>query len=261
MKKLSKIVVVGLTVLAFAGLSFNAVADSHEAPGNMAETWIVNIKPDMAAEFEAAFKNHMAVRTAAAEDRDWNVYSPAVGSDLGFYAIRTCCNHWADFDGYDVWEMENPGVGADWDANVDQFVASYEHYFTNLDFENSNWPEDGAEFPLIGVTYWYVKPGAAGAMNAAKAKMSQLAKEHGWPRNWSWGSGVGGSPSISLASPFENWAGMQAPEQNFADFLTEHMGSQEAALELLSTFSTSASSSTYTVYRHRPDLTATDSED
>jgi hypothetical protein len=34
------------------------------------------------------------------------------------------------------------------------------------------------------------------------------------------------------------------------------MGSQEEALELLNTFSTSAKGSTYTIYRHRKDLSS-----
>ena len=84
--------------------------------------------------------------------------------------------------------------------------------------------------------------------------MSSLAKEHGWPRHWSWSSRTGGNGGISIASPYENFAGMEPPEQSFGEFLIEHMDSPEEAAELLSNFSTSFKSSTYTVYRLRDDL-------
>jgi hypothetical protein len=242
-------------VICILGLSSQAIADDHEAPPNMADMWVVHVKTGMAAEFEAAFNEHMAYRAEHGDPRTWNVFTVAVGSDLGSYSIRACCFNWADFDAYDAWNAES-NAGQHWNENVDQFVESYEHYFSAIDFENSNWPEGDNNFSLFGVTNWRVKPGAGGAMNAAKAKMSSMAKEHGWPRHWSWSSGIGGSPGLSLVAPFDNYAGMKAPEQSFAEFLTEHMGSQEEALELLNTFSTSAKGSTYTIYRHRKDLSS-----
>ena len=67
MKMLSKSLFIGVCVLAFAGLSFNAAADSHEAPPNLANLWVVHVKSGMSAQFEAAFKEHMAFREAAGD--------------------------------------------------------------------------------------------------------------------------------------------------------------------------------------------------
>ena len=137
---------------------------------------------------------------------------------------------------------------------MDQYVQSYNHTFTVADDENSHWPEGETNFTLFGVTTWKLKPGSFGQMNAAKAKISSLAKEHGWPRYWAWNSPVAGDSDLSLVSPFNNYAEMAPPEQGFLAFLTEHMESAEAAQELLGSFSTSFSDSSYTVYLLREDL-------
>jgi len=246
--------------LCMFGATLNAIAEEEATPPNLANMWVVHVKANMAGEFEAAFKEHIAFREEQGDPNSWNVFTVAVGSDLSTYSIRSCCHDWADFDSYEAWEAE-AGAGTHWNANVDQFVNSYEHYFSAIDFENSNWPEAGTEVNFVGVTYWNVKPGAGAGMNAAKAKMSTLAKEHGWPRNWSWASPIGGGGGLVLVSPFATYADMQAPEQNFADFLTEHMGSEEAAIELLNGFSSSASDSNYTIYRYRKDLSSPSDEE
>ena len=260
MKNVSKLLFIGICVLAFAGLSFNAVADSHESPPDKADLWIVHVKPGKAGEFEAAYKAHLEFRAEKGDPRDWETYTVAVGDDLGSYGIRFCCVDWADADAYDAWSAE-AGAGDHWNANVDQYIKRYEHYYTAIDFENSHWPEGETNFSLFGVTRWELKLGSFQQMNDAKTKMSSLAKEHGWPRYWSWSSRVGGTGGISIVSPYENYAGMEPPEQSFTEFLIENMDSPEEALGLLNSFSTSFSSSTYTVYRLRDDLSMSSDEE
>ncbi len=257
MKLLTKVFFLACCIL---GINLNAVAEEHETPPNLADMWVVHVKANMGPAFEAAFKEHLAFRQEQGDPREWKTYTVEAGGDMDTYSIRSCCHHWADFDAYDAWSGEAE-VGAHFNANVDQYVASYEHFFSAIDFENSNWSEDVTDVNFVGVTSWKIKPGAEGGMEAAKAKMSSLAKEHGWPRNWAWGSSIVGPPLLTIASPFSDFAGMEAPEQNFLEFLTEHMGSQEEADELLSSFSTSAKGSSYTIYRYREDLSSPSDEE
>jgi hypothetical protein len=254
MKFSMKSLALGLCMLALFGLPVVMQAQEGDAnPPNKADLWVIHVKTGMAAEFEAAFTAHLAFRAEKGEPRAWNTYTVAIGDDLGAYGIRFCCVHWADVDKYVAWSEES-GVDAHWNENVDQYVDSYEHYFSTQDFKNSNWPEGDTKFTLFGVTTWQVKQGADRTMNEAKAKLSSLAKEHGWPRHWAWNSRIGGSSTLAIVSPYENYAGMEPPEKSFAEFLTEHMDSPEEAIELLGSFSKSFKSSEYTVYRLREDL-------
>jgi len=261
MKISMKLLAFGFCLVAFVGLPFVAQAQDEEAdPPNMADLWIVHVEAGKSAAFEEAFKSHIAFRAENGDPRAWNTYTVAVGEDLGAYGIRFCCIDLADADSYDAWDAE-AGAGEHWNANVDQYVDSYEHYYTTTDFENSNWPEGETNYSLFGVTRWVLKQGAFRQMNEAKGKMSSLAKEHGWPRYWSWQSQIGGSNVISIVSPYENYAGMEPPEQSFFEFLVEHMESPEAAGELLGSFSSSFKSSSYTVYRLRDDLSMSADEE
>lgn len=250
-----------ICLLALASLPFVAQAQDDEADSpDKADVWVLHVKSGMSGAFEEVFKTHLAFRAEKDDPRAWNTYTVAIGDDLGSYTIRYCCVDWADADSYAAWETE-AGVYAQWNENVDQYVDSYEHYYNVIDFENNNWPAGEVNFTLIGLTRWELKPDAFDQMNKAITRISSLAKEHGWPRYWSWSSRIGGSSTIAIASPFENYAAMEPPEQSFAEFLTEHMDPPDAAMELLNSFSASFKSSNYTVYQLRDDLSMSSDEE
>ncbi len=247
----------GLWALAFAfcvPLALQAAEHEEKAPPPpLADLWIVHVKAGHTGEFETQFKAHLAVREEAGDPRAWQVFTPVVGEDMSHYAIRYCCNDWAGQDAYDAWSLEASAVQEHWNANVHPHVASYQHYLDLMDYQNSNWPDENPGWQYFGVTRWDVKPGGYAAMNAAREKMSQMAIEHEWPRHWSWINTIGGSGGVVLVSPHVNYASMAPPEQGFAAFAAEHMGEEEAG-EVLSAFSSNLMNSSYTIYRHRKDL-------
>lgn len=57
-------------------------------------------------------------------------------------------------------EDAEKGFGANWMANVDQYVDHYHHYIEVADYENSDWPADLGQKPYYGVTSWAVKDNA-----------------------------------------------------------------------------------------------------
>ena len=156
---------------------------------------------------------------------------------------------------YGAWH-EKVKAGDHWNENVDPHVASYQHYLEEIDHKNSNWPE-GTDSTLVGVTRWVPKPGHSAAIAKSKGELSQMAKENGWPREWSWGERIGGGPQHFLASPHSSYAGFAPPEQSFMEFLTEHTGSEETAGKMLQDFSSNFEKSYYTIYRHNKEMSMT----
>ena len=84
-----------------------------------------------------------------------------------------------------------------------------------------------------------------------------MALSEGWSEagnSWLWLSRVGGKPIIMVVTPFSDYADMQPPEPSFFEFISEKMGSEEAAGALFDTFGSGLAGSDYTVWQHRPDL-------
>ena len=259
MKKRNLLITMFLTFVWLAA-PLAVLADSHEPAGNVSDSWYIMPKDGMNEEFVAAFKEHIAYRAEQGDPRDWSTYVPTVGSYMGYYIVRYCCSTWAERDAYDEWNAESK-AGDHFNENVDPYVQKYKHYLGEVDFENSNWPDDGSDHSLVGVTRWHPKPGMGRTITETKNKMSEMAKEHGWPFHWAWSWRIGGEGSLSLASPYKNWAGMADPEQSFYEFLAEKMESEEEAGTLLNTFSTSFENSTYTIYRRIDDMSMEHNED
>ena len=244
----------GFTILVFMTMALFAVNAEDAAPPpneNIAESWTMTPKAGMANEFETALKAHMDFRASKADPRQWDTYTPYVGDDLGFYVVRSCCASWAAIDGYSQWQND-AGTQAHWNANVDQYVASYAHAFFAVDMENSNW-KSNPDYRFVGVTNFKPKRGSSEALNSAIKQMSTHAKEGGWPRSWAWTWQIGGNGGLSLASPMMSLAEMQQ-DQPFSKFLAEKMRSEKKAKALLKEYNEQFEESSYTIYAHRKSL-------
>lgn len=245
-----------LLLMAGTGLALNVSADGHggeqSSPPNLAEIWIVKPQSGHSQEFEAALRDHIAERKKAGDPRAWQTYTVEVGEDIGTYGVRYCCFDWADQDAYHEWSRGTE-LQKHWNENVHPHVASYEHYFDVIDHENSHWPADGGGWNFVGVTKWRPKSGEGMARRAALSKMTGTAKEHGWEGRWVFMNSVGGPESLLLAVPFDNYADMAPPEVSFYEFMSEHLGEEEAQA-VFNQFSSSFWGSEYTIYRLRHDL-------
>jgi hypothetical protein len=248
MKRLS--ILASLMLVMMTAMPMLALAEDE--PGNLADMWVVTIKTGHTAAFEESLKAHMTFRSENGDTRDWQTFTVVAGDDLSKYYIRYCCFKWPDQDAYDALSDEK-GLGAHWMENADQHVSGYEHYFSSIDRENSNWPADAGDFKYFGVTDWTPKPGNAGQRSAAMSTFTATANENGWDRIWSWSWRIGGSDQLSLVIPYKDFAAMVPPEQSFFEFMVEHAG-EEAAKETFKNFSSSFWGSSYTIYAHRPDL-------
>ncbi len=65
---------------------------------------------------------------------------------------------------------------------------------------------------------------------------------------------------MMIVSSYANYAEMEPPETSFYDFIVGELG-EEAAGKMFADFSSGYSSSDYTIWEHRPELSAAPSED
>jgi len=231
-------------------------ADNNETPDPLTDVWYIVPKEDMEAQFEAAVKAHNKFRVESGESREWSIYVPVIGHNMNIYQFRSCCHSFADLDTYQAEGMEK-GLGAHWNENVHQYVDHYHHYLERNDWEHSHMPEDGGPHKYYGVVSRVWKQGAGPGPNDARKRFSKIAKEQGWAddHQWLWLSRMGGKPVMMLVSPMENFADMAPSDPSFYDFLSEKLGSEDAADELFAEFSSGFESSDYTVWTEREDLT------
>lgn len=225
--------------------------DDHVKPADLADVWTFTAKAGADAQFEAAIKAHTAKRAELNDPRSWNVHVPVTGDNMSEYVIHYCCFKWADQDAYEAWSRESQ-VSSHFQEVAAEHLEDMFHGFARIDMENSHWGEDTVA-NFVGVTHWTVS-GDYQAMDTARGTISSLAKEHGWDRHWAWSESIGGSDTLSLATPYANYAGMEPGEESFMAFLARHMKSEKKAMELMNSFSSNLSDSHYTIYRHRADL-------
>ena len=242
--------------LLFAIVSTQA---QDESPPNVADLWIFTVDYPNSAAFEEAFKTHLAARKEAGDPRDWQTYTVVAGGEMDTYGAHYCCVKWADADAYAEWSQSS-GILDHWDEHVAQYVDDYSHQFQYFDLDNSTWLGDPTDYRYFGVTTWRLKPGKTRIRQAAIKALSAVGKEHGWSRSWAWTSSVGGDASLSIVTPYANFADMEPPEQSFFEFATEHLGAEETA-RLFDDFGSSVMSSEYTIFERRPDLSMSDGED
>lgn len=228
---------------------------AQEAPGPLSEMWIVTPKEGHSTQFVASIKEHMALRSKQGDPRQWEVYTPLLGDELGRFAIRACCFNWADLDAYTAWDESKTEVFEHFNENVAPLVAKAEHYFDEIDWAHSHW-NDGS-YRYFSITEFIPKAGHANQFKGARLKLSRIAIEQGWANDehsWLWLSRIGGKPAVSMVVPHENYAAMASGDEAFFQFLASKLGSSEAAMELMQDFSGSSWGSQYQIWEHHPDL-------
>lgn len=237
-----------LTIALSLLVALSITARAEQTPvTNIAEVWVMVPVEGMEEKFEEAFKDHLEYRQDKEDPREWNTYRPLLGKYLNKYHVRTCCVAWGDLDKYKEWANKN-NISQHWNDKVAQYVASYEHYFFELDMENSNWPEDNSKFMYFGVTEFHGKFGKDGSIEQSKKVLSDNAKEMNWPYFWSWSRRIGGKGGIGLVIPYTNYEGMERPEVTFYEALSKHLGSQEKAEEIFEDWDDNFKGSKYNIY-------------
>lgn len=241
------------TALAFA---LPVAVQADDTPPPLAEMWLVTPKASQAAEFRKALVEHMAFRSEHEDPRNWEVYTPMLGDDLGRYGIRYCCFEWADQDSYDAWQDEAVEVSKHFLETVAPLTEKWAHYFEDINWGDSHWVASDTPYRFYAVTEFNIKPGHGRDFAAARNEMSQIALNQGWATDqhpWIWASTIGGDSREAIIIPHLNYASFDRGDDNFVDFLSKHMGAEKAS-ELLKQFASSASSTDFQVWEYHEEL-------
>jgi hypothetical protein len=254
MKKVLAKTLIALSLSAMALLA--PLGAAAEQPPSVAEFVVFSYDIGDGRKFSGAIKDHMAYRSENGDPRSWQVYTPTVGDDLQRIAIRACCHEWKDMDSYEAWQNENPEFRQHWYDTAGQYVKSYGHDFSVIDWENSNWGSDAGPYKLIAVNEYHVKPSHAAQFNRARIAISQIALDQGWAsegHTWLWSSTLGGGLSYSIVIPHANYAGLAHDDNAFAAFLTGKLG-EEKANELMADFMEGVYKTEFQLWQHQPEL-------
>jgi hypothetical protein len=237
--------------LAVTLLPAAAARAADEAPGPLADTWLLYVKPGHAAAFEAGIKAHLAWRKSAGEPFTWRAYQPIVGDDLAHFVFRAEGHHWKDLDANMAWEMKS-GSNAKFDEQVAPHMEKAEHRISMLDGELSSFKPD-PEFRYFGVTFATIRPGMRADLVEAITKVHKAAMAAKWSRSYSIAWTIGGDGGMTIVSPYKSFADMAEPDPSFMKVVADSLGSAGAAAAFKQ-IGTSWATQRYAVYAARPDL-------
>lgn len=241
-----------LLILLMSWISVPINAKETKSEKNISNAWVFVPNAGQSANFEKAFKKHVAYRKSMNDPRTWKVYQADMGSRMNAYIVRACCDSWSDLDDYRQWSIKAK-TSENWNDNVNQYIAHFERNRSEGDLINSHWPAD-VKYKYVGVNSYKLKLGHYKELMEDKKVISDAAKKENWPYHWFWADSVNGKLEMSLAIPYMNYSAMAPPEIKFSKMLAKHLGSEEEAKKLLKRWSSHFKSISYNVYVLREDL-------
>ena len=230
---------------------------------SVSEMWTMVPKADQGDEFFKGLKEHMEFRSENGDPWVWKTYTPMMGDDVNLVAVRVCCFNWADADTYREWSEANPQVVEHFNKHVGAHVEKYGHHYSEVSWANSNIKSEWGPYRYFAVTEFTVKPGRRGEFDESRDAISQISLNQGWAtedRPWMWARSVGGESSESIVIPMKNMADMDRDDQNFFNFMSKVMGSDEAADELFGKLAATVATRDFQIWQLHEDLSMKDKD-
>lgn len=231
----TKDLLISAILLAFLGVS--ASASAHEGVGgHLSRMWQVTPMADKGAEFNKAFKEHMAWRKENKDPWGWSVYNAATGKGVNSIYVRSVGHHWADFDAYRDSEFAKSAF-EHWNQTVDPYVKTYDTWIDKSDEDLHYWPQDN-NYRYFWVTTFYLKPGhnreARAAVVAVHKELDAAGRKA--PHVWLWEQTGKHLPSFTVVSARDDWAGFDWPEKSVRETLIERVGEKKASAMFMDFF-------------------------
>jgi hypothetical protein len=213
-----------------ACLGILAAAPGVAAQGStLAFTFHVKVHEGQERAFEAAMKEHMAVRQEAGEPFQWSVYQSMFGDDGGDYYIRSAGHSWADLDTYGGMSDVQEEIENHFAETMTPFIAESASWVSSMDTTMSTLPPDMEAMNVFMVTRVSVDAEGAMAMEEALGSFHETAAAHDMYhimlRNVVGGEGA----EFSLVFPSEDFAGLEDPSPGMDELMMEAYG--EARLQ------------------------------
>lgn len=243
--------------LAFSLISLVALsAAAQQGPQtDIARLFQIKVKNGHAAQFEEAYKQHLAWHTQQKDTWEWSAWQFDTGEEFGQYIIRTGNHTWADFDNRGAMGVAD---GADAQQRLTPHTEETKSWLARGLLDISHWPDRGTPPAMILVSRYHLHQGAEQDWLFAVRKIHEALRKANAPFRYYFSETVAGEeePSFAIVSPRDKWTDMNPPEKSFVEMVEGVLGRQETA-ELLQRFSKAVHCSSSNILRHRPDLSYT----
>ncbi len=237
---------------AFLGIL--AAAPGVAAQGaNLAFAYRVKVHVGQEQAFEAALREHMAVRQAAGEPFQWLIYQAMFGDDGGEYYVRSADHSWADLDMYNGMGDFQEEVGDHFTRTMTPFIAESSSWVSVLDTAMSAMPPNMDEMNVFMVNRIWVDGEGAMAMEEALGAFHETAAAnhmyHIVLRTLVCGQGS----DLALVFPAENFAGLEEPSPGMDELMMQEHG-QEGLRDIYESWLSGLEESSSSVLVLRRDL-------
>lgn len=227
-------------------------AAPKKAEHNITGMWLLWVKDGQSAKFEAAIKQYAAWRKREGDPFSWSVYKPIVGSDLGYYVVRSEGHTWSEIQAEETWDQAHTNDASG--SHLGEYVSREAHYFSQDDNPHTHWTPS-KDYMYFSVTTYHFIPGTGATVRSVLDKVQKAVSDAKWPYSYSISYLIGGKGGMDIVEPMKSLEGMAESKPSMMEVLAKSLGGKKAAQALMQKFGTSIKSHDYTIYQYRPDLT------
>jgi hypothetical protein len=228
------------------------IAAQDDAPGLVAKSYTIDVKPAEVLQFEAALREHLAAGVVNHDPWAWHTWQVIIGQDFGQYIIRSNGHQWRGFDARA--ELDRL-ARADLMATVARHATSISSTLDMFEPALSNWPADLERPALVAVTRYELTYGGTRDFVAAVEKIHRAVLDRASSRHYGWLTTVNGSegPTMTLAVPHANWSDFE-PSQPPLWQIVEQVHGEAEAQSVRDTIERTIRSTSSSVLKLREDL-------
>lgn len=241
-----------LTCLLALGLPAAALA--QDAPERVTLHYQMEVKAGHRAQFEEAFKKHVAFRKSEGDPWDWEVWAPAISHSMNSFVVRSQSHTWAEIDDY-AFQREK-GM-AHFEETVMPHLTAVHASMDRLDEELSHSPDEADGMPaLVALTHHWLEPGKAQQWREAAKTVSKAVVDQDFTEGHFilWQEAGGKVPAVTIVFPQSNWADMQSEDQRTLLDVLAAGRSEAEAKKILDRLDDAVAHTVREIYAFRSDL-------
>lgn len=238
-----------LVILSILLLVMAAIA---QAQGPIGRNFVTEVKDGQAAQWEAAYKEHIDWHRSNNDTWSWTTYQIESGPRLGQYFVRTGGHEWADFDAHAEMDAKD---GANHAATAGKHTKSAISWFDRIHRNLSRTVDGEGPVSILEYTRVVVKPSKVGDFLNAMSKFHAAFEKTSSPARFvvvQTESG-GRTSNFAFVGLHKNWASLEQDPMAIIKMMEEVYGRQDAAAIGDDFWSCVEEMETFTM-RSRPDL-------
>jgi hypothetical protein len=232
----------------------STAAINAQNANNVCRIYFTKPKPGADAQYEAGRKKHMQFHRSQNDTFTWGTWLIGTGENTGTYVTSTCGHAWKDFD---AWEKRmGKADTADGAINLSPSTAASWNGFYVERADVSLAAPNRPPAPMVAVTIYVLKPGAATEFIGAVTKIGDaLKKLPDFPKTSVWLQLVNGGegPAFVLLSDRQNFGDMAAGPQGVIDAVNAAYG-KETGDQIFKTLRDSTAHTFTELAEYRADL-------